>query len=239
MIQSLFRNIFKGIFFILLVSFLSCAGSADKASTSQGSDNGNRVKKRHHNRQRIAVRIPVAVFLVKFDGMKTIDATYTSKEVKMLFGEVNSIWSKWGITWDVASVKTVFVNRQQFTPPSRGFSKPRDFRTAMAKVIPDKPTQPQWRIYLVKQFPVNGSAVYISERRSVLYGELNKFGKRYPIILAHELGHSLGLRHVPFPHNLMYAGPDRNPELTRNLTPRQIRIVRRQAVIGPFQRRSR
>ena len=120
--------------------------------------------------------------------------------------------------------------------PSEGFSNPRKFRNAIADLIPANSSDRLWRVYLVHQFPVSGSAVYIIEKGAVLYGELNKFGERYPVVLAHELGHSLSLRHVPFPDNLMYGGGQKDPEKTQKLRPIQIKRAKMQARQGPFLR---
>lgn len=180
--------------------------------------------------------MPVSVYLLKFSTMKVLDAHYTDNDVMELFDEVNEIWSKWGMTWQVDSIETVYVNENAFKAPSNGFSNPREFRNTIAEVIPDVTDSRQWRVYLVHQFPVNGSAVYISEKGAVLYGELNKNGERHPVILAHELGHSLKLRHAEHTNNLMYAGRGKDPDHMLEMDSDQIERAKTQAGIGPFKR---
>lgn len=183
--------------------------------------------------------MPVAVYLLEFSSMQQLSAQYAQEDVMELFDDVNALWSRYGLTWDVESVQTMYVTRARFSEPVEGFSSPREFRNAVADIIPAPSTAQKWRVYLVNQFPVNGSAVYIIEKGAVLYGELNKKGERHPVILAHELGHSLGLRHVSNPENLMYAGPQKDTAKTRQLGPQQIIRAKRQAGLGPFQRNPR
>lgn len=184
------------------------------------------------------VEMPVNVYLLKFSNPKDLSARYTKKDVKELFEEVNDIWSKLGFIWTVDSVETVQVGENSFSVPPDGFSSPREFRDAIADVIPNEKTG-RWRVYIVNQFPIKGSSVYIVEKGAVVYGELNKSGERYPVILAHELGHSLGLRHEKSPDNLMYGGPEKNPERTMQLSDQQIKRAKGQAGLGPFKRRQR
>jgi len=183
-------------------------------------------------------KLPVSVYLLTFSDQAQLSAQYSAQDVAKLFDEVNAIWSKSGITWSVDSVTTVPVAGNDFKIPTAGFANPRAFRDAVAGLIPDATSTGRWRVYLVRQFPINGSAVYIIEKGAVLYGELNKFGARQPVILAHELGHSLGLQHVSMSDNLMYAGPEKSPELTLMLDPQQIKRATEQASVGPLLRTS-
>ncbi len=180
--------------------------------------------------------LQVDVFLLEFWGYPHLSAEYGERELEELFAEVNAIWAQAGIQWNLASVERVDLREADFEIPTRGFMRPREFRNAVATVIPEDPSAGRWPVYFVRQFPVPGSGVYLVELGTVLYGELNQHGVRRPVVLAHELGHSLGLPHVPQPDNLMYGGRDRNPELTQNLNPRQINRARAQAKIGPWQR---
>ncbi len=178
--------------------------------------------------------LPVSVVRLAFEGDAALSARSDYAEIERLFREVNAVWSRWGITWEVTSIDTKTVAGANFVTPANGFSSPREFRDAAATLIPDPSGDRQWRVYFMRRFPIAGSAVYLVEKSAVLYGELNKDGERYPVILAHELGHSLGLRHVPMPGNLMYAGPGKTPSTDLTLAPQQIRQARQQASAGPF-----
>ena len=181
--------------------------------------------------------LPVSVHRLKFERDAHLSAQGDYAEVERLFKEVNAIWSKWGITWEVNSIDTVTVKAKDFALPRLGFSARWEFRDAAAELIPEPTGDRRWQVYLVRQFPVNGSGVYVLEKSAVLYGELNKKGRRCPEILAHELGHSLGLSHVPLPGNLMYVGPVRTPSADLKLTPKQIRRALIQATAGPVYKR--
>ena len=181
------------------------------------------------------IDIPVSVYLLSFSDHDKLNAQYSPEEVIRLFDDVNAIWSNWGIACTVKTIEKIHLTEKDIRLPAKGFATRREFRDVMAAWIPEESIKRHWRVYIVRQFPVKGSAVYISEKQAILYGELHIYGERHPVILAHELGHSLGLRHVPFPQNLMYAGPDKNPDIPATLSPVQIRQARKQARIGPFQ----
>ena len=181
------------------------------------------------------IDIPVSVYLLSFSGADKLNARYSPKEVMRLFDDVNAIWKNWGISCTLKTIEKIHLTQKDIRFPAKGFATRREFRDLMAAWIPEETDERHWRVYIVRQFPVKGSAVYISEKQAILYGELHIYGERHPVILAHELGHSLGLRHVPFPQNLMYAGPDKNPDIPATLSPVQIRQARKQALIGPFQ----
>jgi hypothetical protein len=178
--------------------------------------------------------LPVSVVRLEFEKDADLSAQSDYAEVERLFQEVNAVWSRWGIFWEVSTIETRTISAADFVTPKNGFASPREFRDAAAELIPDHSGDRQWRVYLMRQFPIAGSAVYIVEKSAVLYGELNKEGNRYPVILAHELGHSLGLRHVTIPGNLMYAGPGKTPSTELQLFPMQIRQARQQAAAGPL-----
>lgn len=178
--------------------------------------------------------LPVSVVRLSFEGNADLSGQSDYAEVERLFKEVNAVWSRWGITWEVSSIETKTVSAADFITPANGFASPREFRDAAAELIPAPSGDRRWRVYIMRQFPIAGSSVYLVEKSTVLYGELNKEGDRYPVILAHELGHSLGLRHVPMAGNLMYAGPGKTPSTDLKLTPMQIRQARQQAAAGPF-----
>lgn len=181
------------------------------------------------------IDIPVSVYLLSFSGADKLSARYSPEGVIRLFDDVNAIWSNWGIACTVKTIEKIHLTEKDIQFPAKGFATRREFRNLMAAWIPEETLERHWRVYILRQFPVKGSAVYISEKQAILYGELHIYGERHPVILAHELGHSLGLRHVPFPQNLMYAGPDKNPDIPATLSPIQIRQARKQARIGPFQ----
>ena len=230
-------NIF--FFFVLLSLFIftmACTDNAVNLPEKEKQQTVSKVQRRPEARNMSRTKrfeLPVSVYLCDFEGMKELSAKYTHRDVIKLFDEVNEIWAKWRIKWDVESVEDITFTRDMFKIPTGGFRKNREFRNAVARLIPHNIQGRHWRVYIMDEFPVRGSAVYVSERGAVLYGEVNNRGERLPVILAHEFGHSLGLQHVSFSDNLMYAGKDRDPELTKNLKPWQIKRARKQALIGP------
>jgi hypothetical protein len=143
------------------------------------------------------------------------------REVGQLFSEVNAVWRKWGIEWVPESVSTLKVESTEFPGVSVNETK-RGFRNKMAAIVPTEPGPGRWQIAILRQFPIPASGTYIPDKNTVLYGELNKNGEHFPIVLAHELGHSLGLKHEKSEENLMYGGRSKDPEQTQFLNTQQI-----------------
>lgn len=179
--------------------------------------------------------LSVRVYGLTFDAAPDMNSTYEEEDVAALFEEVNSIWSRYGIEWAPEPLERIRITEAAF-PQVTGAETGPIFRRQLARAFKPGPETGIWHVALIRQFPVPASGLYIPRRGTVFYAELNRHGVRSPVVLAHELGHALGLKHVEDEDNLMYGGREKDPDRVLNLSPAQVRSAQAQARRGPFRR---
>jgi len=114
------------------------------------------------------------------------------------------------------------------------------FRQMMVDVMPtDTLLEPGWNVMVFKAFERYTSGVYLTDLPSVLWAEqlpaMGGGAPNPPLILAHELGHSLGLLHYEGPNlarNLVCQAVMQNQETATELTEEQVSVARAQAETG-------
>ena len=114
------------------------------------------------------------------------------------------------------------------------------FRQMMVDVMPtDNLLEPGWNVMVFKAFERYTSGVYLTDLPSVLWAEqlpaMGGGAPNPPLILAHEIGHSLGLLHYEGPNlerNLMCQAVMQNQETATELTEEQVSVARAQAETG-------
>ncbi|UCC83721.1 MAG: hypothetical protein JSW46_01960 [Gemmatimonadota bacterium] len=212
---------------ILLVAFGAVACSDETGSITDPGELGN-------------ITLDVRVHLLESDQFAALDATLTDSDVAVLFEGVNEIWSQAGITWRVESVVrepsldgTSFIAALNGVIPVTG--------SVLASILPsDNLLAGRWNVFVIRDFGNFAGGVYLDFRGAVIFAENGPIGPQDPTsdgrrILAHELGHSLSLFHVPCTSagNLMAPGCPAQ-DRTR-LEPGQITPARAQAQRGrPF-----
>jgi hypothetical protein len=149
-----------------------------------------------------SITLDVRVHLLESDQFAALDATLTESDVAVLFEGVNEIWSQAGITWRVESVVrepaldgTAFIAALSGAIPVTG--------EVLASILPGDNVLPgKWNVFVVRDFGNFAGGVYLDFRGAVIFPENGPIGPQDPAadgrrILAHELGHSLSLLHVP------------------------------------------
>jgi hypothetical protein len=182
----------------------------------------------------------VRVHLLQSAELDALNSTLSDADVDTLFVGVNEVWSQAGIAWSVESVvREPAQNAEAYEAVLRGLTPAST--QLLSSIFPAGSLLPgEWNVFIIKDLGDLAGGIYLHSMGVVLFAEVGPIGAQGPTgagrrILAHELGHSLGLAHVPCTPggNLMAPGCP-SADRTR-LTPEQIEAARLQAHQGrPF-----
>ncbi len=216
---------------IALVGTLAlCCGNVTAPETPSDLPTGNTV-------------LSVRVHLLQSAEFNALNATLDAGDVVLLFAGANHIWEPAGVRWRIESIiREPARNAAAYDKIFRGEGG--DPLDVMLSIFPrENLLADGWDVFVLRDFGrVGAGGVYISfpEAQVAFVAEIGSSGEQRPSgsgprVLAHELGHSLGLQHASCTAagNLMAPGC-RGQDRTR-LTAAQIRTARQQAAKGrPF-----
>jgi hypothetical protein len=183
------------------------------------------------------------VHLLHDTEVSSLNTSLSDSEVRTLFDGANQIWQQGDVVWQIeAIVRQEAQNGEDFARALRGEIPLTP--GLMASLLPTgQLLQEGWDVYFVRDFGGRVGGIYISGggvSPAVISSEVDPTGLRDlagsgPRILAHELGHSLSLFHVPCTDagNLMAPGCPLGQRT--QLTASQIDAAHQQARTGdPF-----
>jgi hypothetical protein len=208
-----------------LFSFLlsSCLSTTQVASADKQTESNSPT----------LLQLPVRVFLYSFESTPEMNSTMQDQDVYKLFEVANRVWAPAKIFWKLESITRSQIDSKSF-PKIEGQPDRFGARNQLIKIAPSKSNTKIWTVVIIRKFPMPAGGVYLGQVKTLYYGELNPRGNHEANIFAHELGHSLRLKHTDATNNLMVAG-SRTPSLATQLTPAQISEAREQAKKGePF-----
>ncbi len=187
-----------------------------------------------------AIELAVRLQLVQSDELEALNARLSDAEVGELMTAVNETWAQAGIVWGLESIvredaRNESLFRRALTDPT---VNPISVLTSV--LTPENLRRDIWNVFMIRDFGGRLGGVYLPSEKVVVSTEIDPLGQRdidggMARILAHELGHSLGLIHVPCTAqgNLMATGCTLGSRTFLDAT--QITRVRVQADFGrPF-----
>jgi len=194
-----------------------------------------------------ALVLSIRVHSLVFTDEPEFSSHAAVEDIEAMLAEVNRLWRCSGIRWRLLARAEQFIATQEAGRVG-AISRKRDLRRFFGRIAPTQPfalRRRVWNVCLLNRFPIRSTGVYVPEAQTVFCAESTRFGSPNGVILAHELGHMLGLQHVQEEGNLMHRDSLRDLHATLDaasgwarqpLTEQQIARVRRQALRGPVER---
>jgi hypothetical protein len=181
------------------------------------------------------LQLSLRIHLLRSSESPALTTTLADSDVHTYVATANSIWQQAGIRWNLESiVREDAPNGALFERMIAG-NAPRQLSSFVPR---GQLLTPGWNLFLIQDFGRIGGGVFLPEVQGVLLAQRG-FGFELPpggrggATLAHELGHSLGLKHEQCDamRNIMANGCW-DPSARSSLAPEQIALARRQAVAG-------
>ena len=189
------------------------------------------------------ITLQVRVFLAKSEITEKLNCTMSEKALSECFTIVNENWAPANIHWSIESVREFSI--QPDAARRYQTSLEANPRRANMKILVDSFPNDQrlkdgFNVLIIESMGNSAGGVFRPRPYGdVFYAHQSPRGYAVPAILAHELGHALGLPHTVFEKNnnlMMGAGPGRKPTRVKPLTASQIKLARAQAKKGkPFK----
>lgn len=200
------------------------------------------------NVEKIDIILNVRIYRLIFPEESEYDSRMRQEEIRTLFRIVNTVWALAGIHWKVLAIQKKNINTPGL-PSLNTVSERKELRMLFGRISPIVPSVIQqriWNVCLLNSFPLPSWGVYLPETRTVFFSESsNRQSRPNAVTLAHELGHMLGLQHVPFDGNLMNQRALKEMQRTLSslgklkklhLNADQIAFAREQSVLGPYEK---
>ena len=185
------------------------------------------------------ITLPVRVLRLQSDADERLHCSLSDEEIREQFVTVNRTWDQAKIVWEIESIVDVEAAKPDaFT---EAMKNPRGrLANALASNVPKKYLlKDGFNAVFAEDYEKSMGGVFIPQQQGmVFYAKKGPKGIQTPAVLAHELGHALGLPHTIFEKNnnlMMGSGEERTPTPTKPITESQIKIARAVAKTGkPF-----
>ena len=187
-----------------------------------------------------AIELAVRLHLVQSDELEALNVRLSDAEVGELMTAVNETWAQAEIVWGLESIVREDARNESLFRHALVDSAVSLIGLLTSVLSPENLRPDIWNVFMIRDFGGRLGGVHLPAEKVVVSTEVDPLGQRdidggMARILAHELGHSLGLIHVGCiaQGNLMATGCTLGSRTFLDAT--QITRVRLQAETGrPF-----
>lgn len=148
------------------------------------------------------IELAVRMHLVQSDVLEALNVGLSDAEVTDLMIAVNEVWAQAGVIWRLESIVREDARNEALFDSAKTDPTVSLFSVLTSVLPPDNLGRDIWNVFMIRAFGGGVGGVYLGIDGVVVSAEIDPTGQRdiggsMSRILAHELGHSLGLDHVP------------------------------------------
>lgn len=188
------------------------------------------------------ITLPVRVLRMNSEIDHRLDCSLSDAEIREQFATVNRTWDQAKIVWTIESIVDVTAEQPEAFAEAMKNPRGRLARALVSNISKNDLLPSGFNVFIAEDYEKSMGGVFIPQEKGIVfYAKRGPKGEQTPAVLAHELGHALGLPHTIFEKNnnlMMGSGPERVPTPTKPITASQIKIARAIAETGkPFSPR--
>ena len=169
-----------------------------------------------------------------------LNCSMSDDDIREQMKAVNETWKQASIIWSIESIQNMTPQMPEAFALALSQNREKIAPALIANTQRENLLANGFNIVIAENFEKTIGGVFIPKPDGVVYfATRGPKGLQTPAVLAHELGHALGLPHTIFEKNnnlMMGAGSGRIPTRIKPITDSQATIARTYAVQGrPFQ----